>query len=284
MSALVDVQGVIKRFGSLTALDRVSLLVEPGEVVGLLGANGAGKSTLVKLILGLLGPDAGQVNLFGTPPSRAGRARVGYVPQGLGLYPDLTIAENLGFVAGAFAVEMPALEPDLEAARDRLVGSLSLGLRRRTAFVAAISHRPDLYLLDEPTSGVGPTGRADLWSTIAEVAERGAGVLVCTHYMEEAEQCHRVMVLANGAEVARGSTTEIIAGIEAVEVDSPDWAAALAALDAAGLRPGLVGKRLRMVGAKEDRVRAVLAAAGVAGGVRQTPAGFEEAFVALSAH
>jgi ABC-2 type transport system ATP-binding protein/ribosome-dependent ATPase len=284
VSALVDVADVVKRFGSLTALDRVSLRVEPGEVVGLLGANGAGKSTLVKLILGLLGPDAGHVFLFGTPPSRAGRARVGYVPQGLGLYPDLTIAENLGFVAGAFAVEMPVLEPDLEAARDRLVGSLSLGLRRRTAFVAAISHRPDLYLLDEPTSGVGPTGRADLWSTIAEVAERGAGVLVSTHYMEEAEQCHRVMVLANGVEVARGSTTEIIAGIEAVEVDAPDWAAALAALDAAGLRPGLVGKRLRMVGAKEDGVRAVLAAAGVTGGVRRTPAGFEEAFVALSAH
>jgi len=282
MTVLVEVVGATKRFGSLTALDRVSLTVGPGEVVGLLGANGAGKSTLVKLILGLWAPDAGQVHLFGTPPSRSGRARVGYVPQGLGLYPDLTVAENLEFVAGAFAVEVPSFDPDLDASRDRLVGSLSLGLRRRTAFAAAISHRPDLFLLDEPTSGVGPTGRADLWTTIAEVAAGGAGVLVSTHYMEEAEQCHRVIVLANGSEVAHGTTAEIIAGIEAIEVAAPDWAAALAALDAAGLRPGLVGKRLRMVGADDDRVRAVLTAAKVVGEVRRAPAGFEEAFVALS--
>ena len=283
MSAFVDVADVVKRFGSLTALDRVSLTVEPGEVVGLLGANGAGKSTLVKLILGLQAPDAGKVHLFGAPPSRAARARVGYVSQGLGLYPDLTVGENLAFVAGAFAVEVPSLDHDLAASRDRLVGSLSLGLRRRTAFAAAISHRPDLYLLDEPTSGVGPTGRAELWTTIAEVASRGVGVLVSTHYMEEAEQCHRVVVLADGVTVAQGTTGEIIAGIEAIEVEASDWAAALAALEAAGLRPGLVGTRLRVVGADEGAVGAVLAAASVTGVVRRAPAGFEEAFVALSA-
>jgi len=282
MSALVEVVDVVKRFGSFIALDGVSLRVAPGEVVGLLGANGAGKSTLVRLILGLLAPQSGQVHLFGAPPSRAARARVGYVPQGLGLYFDLTVAENLRFVAGAFAVPAPTLDPDLAVVQDRLVGSLSLGLRRRAAFTAAISHHPDLLLLDEPTSGVGPTGRAGLWSAITAVAAEGAGVLVSTHYMEEAEQCDRVLVLANGGAVAEGTTSEIIAGVEAIEIEAPDWTAALAVLEAAGWRPSLVGRRLRMIGADESDVRAVLVGAGITAAVRRTPAGFEEAFVALA--
>lgn len=280
MTSLVAVAGVTKRFGSFTALDDVSITVASGEVVGLLGANGAGKSTLVRVILGLLAPDAGRVELLGAAPSRQGRARVGYVPQGLGLYPDLTVSENLAFVAGAFGVPPAQPEGDLGEAAGSLVGRLSLGLRRRTAFAAALSHRPDLFLLDEPTSGVGPLGRAELWGTIGEVAAAGAGVLVSTHYMEEAEQCDRVVMLADGRVVAAGTATDIVAGVTAAEVAADDWSAALAALEAAGLRPGLAGRTIRVIGVPETAVRAALA--GVDATVTAVPAGFEEAFVALS--
>lgn len=282
MSALCEVREVSRRFGDTVAVDRVTLHVDAGEVVGLLGANGAGKSTLIRMILGLVAPSEGRSLLFGQPPSRVGRERLGYVPQGLGIYPDLTVAENLEFVARAFSTAMPQLDPELDEVRDRPVGTISLGLRRRTAFAAALCHQPKLLVLDEPTSGVGPLGRAELWATIGEVAAGGAGVLVSTHYMEEAEQCDRVVMLATGKVVAEGTTADITAGIGALEVEAADWAAALDALDAAGLRPGLVGRRLRMVGVDRDRAAAVLANAGVAATVRDTPAGFEEAFVAMA--
>jgi ABC-type multidrug transport system ATPase subunit len=282
MSPLVETSDVVRRFGDKTAVDGVTLTVSTGEVVGLLGANGAGKSTLIKMILGLLPADSGTVTLFGERPSRAGRARLGYVPQGLGLYTDLTVQENLEFVAHAFGSSVPELDLELAGARDRLVGDISLGLRRRTAFAAALSHRPELFLLDEPTSGVGPLGRAELWATIASTAAGGAGVLVSTHYMEEAEQCDRVVMLAEGRVVAEGTTSEITNGIEAVEVDAADWGRALETLEEAGFKPGLVGRRLRMVGVSMPAVRSALERAGVAADVRTTPAGFEEAFVAMS--
>jgi ABC-2 type transport system ATP-binding protein/ribosome-dependent ATPase len=205
------------------------------------------------------------------------------VPQGLGLYPDLTIGENLEFVAGAFSVETPALGPELERRRHDLVGAVPLGVRRRIAFAAALSHRPDLFLLDEPTSGVGPVGRAELWGTIAEVAAAGSGVLVSTHYMEEAEQCDRVVMLVDGRIAAAGTTASIIAGVEAVDVDALDWVPAFDALEAAGLRPNLAGRRVRVVGVDDDRVRSALAAAGVSATVGRSAAGFEEAFVAMAA-
>jgi ABC-type multidrug transport system ATPase subunit len=282
MTALVEVSDVVRRFGDKTAVDHVSLTVSAGEVVGLLGANGAGKSTVIKMILGLLPPNQGAVQLFGQMPSRAGRARLGYVPQGLGLYSDLTIEENLEFVAGAFGARLPELDAELAASRDRLVGDTSLGLRRRTAFAAALSHDPDLLVLDEPTSGVGPLGRAELWGTIADVARKGAGVLVSTHYMEEAEQCDRVVMMTEGRVVAEGTTADITNGIQAVEVDAADWAGALEVLVDAGYTPGLVGRRLRMVGVSTSSVQNTLAGAGIDAQVRLTPAGFEEAFVAMS--
>jgi ABC-2 type transport system ATP-binding protein len=206
---LVRARGVCKRFGDLTAVDDVDLTVESGEVVGLLGANGAGKTTLMRMLLGLERATTGTIELLGSPITPAARRRIGYVPQGLGLYEDLTLEENLGFVAAAFKVDPPSLG-DLQRSRNVLVRDLSLGLRRRTAFAGALSHSPELLVLDEPTSGVDVLARSDLWTTIRESAERGAGVLVSTHHLEEADQCDRLVVMSGGRVVLFGTMSEII--------------------------------------------------------------------------
>jgi ABC-2 type transport system ATP-binding protein/ribosome-dependent ATPase len=206
---LADAGGVTKKFGDFTAVDGVNLTVARGEVVGLLGANGAGKTTLMKMLLGLISPTAGRVVLFGETITPDARKRIGYVPQGLGLYEDLTVAENLQFVARAFGVDTPRLG-DLEARKDVLVRELSLGLRRRTAFLGALSHRPELLILDEPTSGVDVIARSALWDTIRAAADSGAGVLVSTHHMEEVDQCDRVVVMAGGRVVLSGTMDEIV--------------------------------------------------------------------------
>jgi ABC-2 type transport system ATP-binding protein len=280
---LVNVSGARKRFGEVVAVDGVDLAVGPGEVVGLLGANGAGKTTLMRLVLGLLRPTGGTVSLFGEPPSRRTRARLGYLPQGLGLYEDLTVAENLAFSADAFGAPAPErLDPALEAVRGDLVAELPLGLRRRVAFAAALAHHPDLLVLDEPTSGVGPLGRARLWETIRAAAEAGAGVLVSTHFMSEAEQCDRLVVMAAGRVVAAGGMADIVGDATAVEVRPERWEAAFTALDRAGMPAALVGRRLRVPDADPQRVAAALDAAGVEAGVELLPATFEEKFVALS--
>jgi len=305
---LLQARGVTRTFGGLTAVDQVDLQVNAGEVVGLLGANGAGKTTLIRIVLGLLRPTAGEVRLLGGPPSRRSRARLGYVPQGLGLYDDLTVAENLAFTARAFGGHPPERldDPELEAARGELVAGLPLGLRRRLAFAAALGHRPELLVLDEPTSGVDALGRARLWDAIRSAAEgappgpvgtahpsagplpaeraarRPAGVLVTTHSMGEAEQCDRLVVMAAGRVVARGTVDGIIGDATTVAVRGARWEDAFAACDAAGLPVALVGTDLRVPAAEEARVRAALDTAGVRAEVSLTRATLEEAFVLLA--
>jgi ABC-2 type transport system ATP-binding protein len=293
---LLQARGVTRRFGGLTAVDRVDLEVDAGEVVGLLGANGAGKTTLIRIVLGLLRPTAGEVRLLGEAPSRRSRARLGYVPQGLGLYDDLTVAENLAFTARAFGGQPPARldDPELEAARGELVAGLPLGLRRRLAFAAALGHQPELLVLDEPTSGVDALGRARLWDAIRSAAEgapavpagerpaRRAGVLVTTHSMGEAEQCDRLVVMAAGRVVARGTVEAIIGDATTVAVRGARWEDAFAACAAAGLPVALVGTDLRVPATDPARVRAVLDAAGVRAEVSLTRATLEEAFVLLA--
>lgn len=276
----VDAAHVVTAFGGLRAVDDVSLTVRPGEVVGLLGANGAGKTTLIRTVLGLLAPTSGSVRVLGGAPSRAVRRRIGYVPQGLGLAADLTVAENLAFVAAAYGSrDVPDLPADLVAVADRLVGGLSLGLQRRLAFAAALAHRPELLVLDEPTSGVDPLARAALWDTVRAQAEAGVAVLVTTHYMQEAEQCDALVLMAHGRRVASGTLPDVLDGSTAVEVVGAGWQAAFAALGAAGLPVTVAGRSVRVAGAEPGAVERVLASAGVTGRVRSVPARLEEVLV-----
>ena len=272
----------MRRFGALTAVDGVDLEVRAGEVVGLLGANGAGKTTLIRLLLGLLRPTSGKALLFGRAPSRETRGRLGYVPQGLGLWQDLTVAENLTFSAGAFGTQPPALEPDLAAVSGALVRDLPLGLRRRLAFAAALAHGPELLVLDEPTSGVGLDARAALWDTVHRAATGGAGVLVTTHHLDEAGECDRLVLLAGGRVVAEGTLAAIVGDRTAVAVRAARWDEAFAALVAAGLPAALVGRDLRVPGGDVAAVREVLDAAGVQASLHLVPATFEETFVRLA--
>jgi len=285
MSALAACAGVTKRFGALTAVSDVDLTIGPGEIVGLLGANGAGKTTLIRMLLGLLATTHGEVTLFGEAPSRRTRRRLGYVPQGLGLYDDLTPAENMEFTEAVFGpggvVSGAApLSGELTSYGRATVGSLPLGVQRRVAFAQALSHRPDLLILDEPTSGVDPLGRARLWETIAEAAEAGAGVLVTTHYMEEAQECGRLVVMADGRVVAEGTAADIVGGRQVVAVEAENWPAAFTALEAAGLQVALAGRGLRVPGADTAEVRRGLG--DVAASVREVPATLEERFFELT--
>jgi len=281
--ALAQCRQVTRRFGPFTAVDRVDLRLDRGEVVGLLGANGAGKTTVIRMLLGLLATSGGEVELFGEPPSRRTRQRIGYVPQTLGLYDDLTPAENLEFSAAAFGIRgdgAVALPESLRGYSRTVVGSLPLGAQRGAAFAQALAHQPDLLILDEPTSGVDPLARARLWETVAEAAVAGTGVLVTTHYMEEAGECDRLLVMAEGRVVAEGTASQIIGSARVTMVEAADWAAAFGALEAGGLAVALVGTTLRVPGADPARVRQALA--GLPAQVTDGPATLDERFFELT--
>jgi ABC-type multidrug transport system ATPase subunit len=273
---------VTRRFGSAIAVSDVSLEVSAGEVVGLLGANGAGKTTLIRMLLGLLSPTSGEVALLGGPPDRDRRRRMGYVPQGLGLYGDLTVAENLAFVAQAYGAAPPVPAGRLADQSEVLVARLPLGLQRELSFVAALAHRPEVLVLDEPTSGVDVLARAALWDTIREQADRGAGVLVTTHYMQEAVQCDRLLLLSQGRLVAEGSEADIVAGTTALAVRAARWAEAFAVLDAAGEPVLLSGRSIRVAGGDAAHVSGLLAARGLDATVTTVPGTIEERMLLLS--
>ena len=281
---LLIAEDATRRFGSFTAVDRVSVTVDPGEIVGLLGANGAGKTTLIRMMLGLLAPSDGHIEMFGTTPSRQSRRRLGYVSQGLGLYLDMTVAENVAFNAAAFGISADriVLNDELEAMAGRLVGSIGLGRQRQLAFACALGHEPALLVLDEPTSGVDPLARARLWDAIRSEAHRGVGVLVTTHYMEEAQQCDRLVLMSAGKVAAEGTVADIVAGRTVVEVTAESWSEAFAALGDAGLDVMLAGRRIRVAAAEVSEVERTLGRAGVRAELAVVPAILDEAMVAVS--
>src|SRR6266513_5222292 len=218
---VIEVHGMTKRFGELTAVDHVDLTVRAGEIYGFLGPNGSGKTTFLRMLCGLLRADDGNGQVLGhdvIAESEAIKREVGYMTQRFSLYEDLSIEENLDFVARMYAV--PKRNDAVKASLDRLglasrraqlAGALSDGWKQRLALAACLLHSPQLLLLDEPTAGVDPKARRDFWEHIHDLAAEGMTVLVSTHYMDEAERCHQLAYLSFGKLLVTGSATEVIA-------------------------------------------------------------------------
>jgi ABC-2 type transport system ATP-binding protein len=207
MDTVIKIENLTKRFGNFTAVDNVSFTVQQGDVLGYLGPNGSGKTTTIRMLLGLLSPTEGWVEVLGFDVVRdpeAVRKRVGYMSQKFALYHDMTAAENITFYAGVYGVidrkriDAVLNELGLEEVRNDLVQNLSTGWRQRLALATAIIHRPLLLFLDEPTGGVDPAARRTFWDLIYNQVEQGITVLVTTHYMDEAEYCTRVGIMRNG--------------------------------------------------------------------------------------
>ncbi len=210
-----------KRFGELVAVERLDLVIQRGEIFGLLGSNGSGKTTTIRMLTGLMPPTSGTARVAGidvVAEPEAVRRRLGYMSQRYGLYDDLTVEENLRFYAGLYGlvgaegrarVEELISELAFTPRRKQLAGTLSGGWKQRLSLACATSHRPDVLFLDEPTAGVDPAARRQFWQVIRELAGGGTTILVTTHYMDEAERCGRVALLWRGRLVTVGAPHEI---------------------------------------------------------------------------
>jgi ABC-2 type transport system ATP-binding protein len=212
-AAAVEAVGVRKRFGTLQALDGIDLRVAGGEVYGLLGPNGAGKTTLIRALVGLVRPEAGELVVLGRRmPAGDVRARIGYMTQAAALYGDLTAEENVRFFAaihGGGDVAAALRFVHLEDRRRSVTATLSGGLRTRLSLACTIVHRPRLLLLDEPTVGVDPQLRAELWDGLRAMAADGATIIVSSHVMDEAERCDRLGLIRAGRMIAEGTADEL---------------------------------------------------------------------------
>ena len=216
----IEVKGLTKRFGEHVVVDHIDLAVPRGRIVGFLGPNGSGKTTTIRMLCGLLTPDDGTGTCLGLDIRTDApeiKRRVGYMTQRFSLYEDLSIEENLDFIARVYAVpDRPtrvreALERlGLQARAKQLAGTLSGGWKQRLALAACLLHQPELLLLDEPTAGVDPQARREFWDQIHTLAAQGITVLVSTHYMDEAERCHRLAYIAYGKLLAQGTGEEIV--------------------------------------------------------------------------
>jgi ABC-2 type transport system ATP-binding protein len=298
---VIGAKDLNKRFGSFQAVKDFQLEVRNGDIYGLLGANGAGKTTSIKIICGLIDPTSGSVTLLGKSKglrSAEVRSRIGYMSQKFALYDDLTIGENLDFYARLYGVDDSVREERkkwvLEAAElageeKMLTKSLPGGWKQRVAFGAAVMHEPEAIFLDEPTSGVDPLARRAMWRMINELADRGAGILVVTHYLEEAEQCSRIGFMVAGEIISQGSPRECKANMKGslyeVEVDHPDRALAALKKKFGASRVSLFGDRLHIVTENDEQKReagSVLKDADVRVTAEQAvPFSLEDVFISL---
>ncbi len=294
---VIEVHGLTKRYGGRAVVDDVSMSVRKGEIAGFLGPNGSGKTTTIRLMCGLLTPDAGEGRVLGHDIRREGRAikrEVGYMTQRFSFYEDLTIEENLNFVAGLYRLR-PARKYvadtlahlGMTSRRRQLVGSLSGGWKQRLALAACIMHQPKLLMLDEPTAGVDPKARRDFWDEIHRLAADGLTVLVSTHYMDEAERCHRINYISFGKLVAKGTVAEVVrdAGLTTVVLEGDATPEAARRLQGA---PGVeqvapFGATLHVVGRDGAALRASAARAAAETGCTLTEAetSLEDVFIQL---
>ncbi|MBU0583933.1 MAG: ABC transporter ATP-binding protein [Alphaproteobacteria bacterium] len=295
----IEVRDLVKRFGDRTVVDHVTMTVAEGEIVGFLGPNGSGKTTTIRLMCGLLTPDDGEGTVLGydlLTESLSIKREVGYMTQKFSFYEDLTIAENLEFVARLYRLKPVAEHVDrtlddlgLSSRRNQLAGTLSGGWKQRVALAACIMHRPRLLLLDEPTAGVDPKARRDFWDEIHRLARDGLTVLVSTHYMDEAERCHRISYISYGKMLATGTVAEVVenAGLTTFVVEGPRLSEVAAMLEG---RPGVeqvapFGATLHVVGSDRKALKAALADIGRREGVSVRPGetSLEDVFIQFMA-
>lgn len=223
LDPVIEARGLTRYFGSFSAVEKVDLDVGRGEVFGLLGANGAGKTTTIRMLCGTLAPSGGEVRVAGIDMvrhARHARGRIGYVTQRFALYGDLTVLENLKLQAGLYGVRNDRVQARLAWALERLdlgrdqkarASQLPLGYQRRLAVAAALLHEPDVLFLDEPTSGTDPLARQEFWELVYELSEGGMGVLVTTHYMDEALFCDRLALMHGGRVIIEGTPEGLLA-------------------------------------------------------------------------
>lgn len=303
MSLAVSVANLSKRFGDFTAVDNISFTVASGEIFGFLGPNGSGKTTTIRILLGLLHPTSGQATVLGYDvihhPEQIAQ-RVGYMSQKFSLYPDLTVDENLTFYGRTYGLRGRTLSQRKAEALDRIglgehrhqiTGSLAGGWKQRLALGAALLHHPDILFLDEPTAGVDPISRREFWRLLYLLARDGATVFVTTHYMDEAEQCHRLALIHNGVLLADGSPATIkqqhMPG-QVVEIICDQPQLALRALRQFGLpEVALYGERVHVAGPDlDDRLDDLRLLLQDAGACPQTlkiiPPSLEDVFIAAT--
>jgi len=269
----IDVRGLVKRFGTRTVVEDFSIQVARGQIYGFLGPNGSGKTTTIRMLCGLLTPDAGEGTCLGLDlrtQAAAIKRQVGYMTQRFSFWEDLSIVENLAFVARMYGIpdRRVRVEEALERLglanrRRQLAGELSGGWKQRLALAACILHQPRLLLLDEPTAGVDPKARREFWDEIHALAHDGLTVLVSTHYMDEAERCHAIAYLAYGRLMAQGTAEAVVAasGLHTWAVTGSGLAALASALEE---QPGVdmvaaFGTRLHVSGTDSQALAAALA-------------------------
>ncbi|MGQ0834798.1 MAG: ABC transporter ATP-binding protein [Gammaproteobacteria bacterium] len=299
----IEARGLTRRFGRATVVDGVDLVIPRAQIYGFLGPNGSGKTTTIRMLCGLLRPSAGTIRVLDHEIPRdaeALRTRIGYMTQKFSLWEDLTVVENLRFIAQVYTlgreragrrIAEVLAEFHLEKLADRLAGSMSGGQKQRLALAAATLHQPELLMLDEPTSAVDPQSRRDFWESLFALVARGTTILVSTHYMDEAERCHRLAILAQGRLVGEGEPERLMRELplHVIEVQGPDSDAIRAVLRERSevVSVAQLGLRLhvlidRSVSEPVELVRSALSNRAVPAEVNETRANLEDVFVAAT--